>query len=85
MTTPRKYTRKTYNSRVTFVVQDVEYYGFSEDIGAGGMFIRTKKSFPIGQKIVLTFQLKNSNGKETTLHAIVVRITRDGIGVRFMD
>ena len=84
MDTPRKYTRRTYTHNVVFTVQGVEYHGFSEDISVGGMFIRTNRSFPVGEEIVLKFQLKKNIEKETTLHAKIVRVTHDGIGVRFM-
>jgi Tfp pilus assembly protein PilZ len=85
MKTPRKYTRRTHGSEVTFVVEGVEYRGLSEDIGAGGMFVRTGKLFPVGQEVVLRFRLRNNREKETMLHATIVRVTRDGIGVKFAE
>ena len=84
MKIPRKYTRKSYGSNVVFVVDGTEYYGISEDISAGGMFVRTNIPFPVGREIILKLQLKNNKEKETTLHARVVRITKEGMGVRFV-
>ena len=80
---PRKYKRKTFTSSVIFTVQGVEYYGSSENISAGGMFIRTNKIFPIGHEIEVRLHLKNHSEKETTLYAEVTRITNGGIGVRY--
>jgi len=69
---------------VSFSVGEEEYRGISEDISAGGMFIRTKQVFSAGSKVVVKLHLKNSKEKETILHGKVMRVTRDGIGISFL-
>lgn len=75
--------RKDFTSGVTFTVQGIEYTGVSEDISAGGMFIRTDDSFLLGQTMVLTILFTNRK-KQAKIPAEIVRIKEDGIGVRFL-
>jgi len=83
MKAPRKYKRNTYSNKVTFAMDGIEYHGFSENISAGGIFIKTDKSFSIGEAIELTFPLSNKK-KQVKFHAEIIRSTDDGIGVKFM-
>lgn len=75
--------RKAFTSNVSFTVQGVEYTGTSEDISAGGMFIKTDESFSAGQTMVLTILFTNRK-KQAMIPAEIVRIREDGIGVKFM-
>ena len=83
MKTRRTYRRKPLKRDVIFTVAGIEYRGFGEDIGAGGMFIETNDRFPVGEKVFLTFPLSDEK-KQAKLHAEVIRSTNKGIGVRFL-
>ena len=64
-------------------MEGTEYHGFSENISAGGLFIRTDKSFSVGKEIVLTLALSGKK-RQVKLHAKIIRNADDGIGVRFL-
>jgi Tfp pilus assembly protein PilZ len=82
-TADRDEKRKNFTSNVSFTVQGVDYTGVSEDISAGGMFIRTDESFILGQTMVLTILYTNRK-KQAKIPAEIVRVKEGGIGVRFL-
>jgi len=79
----RQYKRKIYARNVIFTVQGIKYHGSSENFSASGMFIKTDESFSVGQAIVFTIQLANTK-IQPKFHAEIIRVTDDGIGVKFM-
>ncbi len=79
----RDETRKSYSSTVAFSLKGRSYKGVSDDISAGGMFIKTDDSFKVGQVITVTIPF--SDKKEyVRVPAEIVRVREDGIGVKFM-
>ena len=79
----REDRRRNFTSNVAFTVQGVDYTGTSSDISAGGMFIRTDESFPVGQTMSLTIQYTNRK-KQARVPAEIVNVREDGVGVRFL-
>jgi Tfp pilus assembly protein PilZ len=79
----RDETRKSYSSTVAFSVEGRSYKGASEDISAGGMFIKTDDSFTVGQVITVTIPFFDKK-KYARVPAEIVRVKEDGIGVKFM-
>ena len=75
--------RRSFTSNVSFTVQGVDYTGTSSDISAGGMFIKTDESFPVGQTMSLTIQYTNRK-KQARVPAEIVNVREDGVGVRFL-
>jgi len=84
LSAPRRYKRQPYSNVVSFSVDGSEYRGISEDISAGGMFVRTKRVFSVGRKIAVKLHLKSNKEKEMVLHGKIKRVTKDGIGISFI-
>ena len=70
----------SYRTQVSFTVGGNEYSGFSLDIGAGGIFIKTDEPFTIGEPIVLSIPLRDG-AMVMNYEGAIARIAEDGIGV----
>jgi len=80
----RKHPRKSYSKPVFFTSQNQYYQGLIYDICKGGMFIKTKESFSVGQIIRLVIPgTKIDNG--AMLRGKVVRFDNKGVGVKFLN
>ena len=79
----RKHPRKSFPRRVFFTSQNQYYRGIIYDISRGGVFIKTKDVFAVGQKIRLVIPgTKIDNG--VMLEAEIVRFGESGVGVTFV-
>ncbi|MGD8229357.1 MAG: PilZ domain-containing protein [Desulfobacteraceae bacterium] len=78
----RKHDRKSYFSVVDYNALEAAHTGFIENISAGGVFIGTSKSFPIGEEISMAFPLPVSQ-EHVRMEGEVVRANAEGIGVKF--
>jgi Tfp pilus assembly protein PilZ len=65
-----------------FATQDQVFKGFIQDISAGGLFIKPRTSFSVGEKISLTFSPPNYQ-EPIKINGDIVRSDRLGIGVKF--
>jgi Tfp pilus assembly protein PilZ len=78
----RKHDRKSYFSVVDYNALEAAHTGFIENISAGGVFIGTSKSFPVGEEISMAFPLPVSQ-EHVRMEGEVVRANAEGIGVKF--
>ena len=78
----RKHDRKSYFSVVDYNAMQSAHTGFIENISAGGVFIGTSSSFPVGQEISMAFPLPVSQ-EHVRMDGEVVRVDAEGIGVKF--
>lgn len=78
----RKHDRKPYFSVVDYATQDGAYTDFIQNISAGGLFIGTNASFPLGQQLSMGFLLPISQ-KHIIITGQVVWFSEQGIGVKF--
>ena len=78
----RKHDRKSYFSVVDYNAMQSAHTGFIENISAGGVFIGTSSSFPVGQEISMAFPLPVSQ-EHVRMDGEVVRVNTEGIGVKF--
>jgi len=67
---------------VDYATQDQVFKGFIQDISAGGVFIKPRTSFSVGEKITLTFSPPNYQ-EPIKINGEIVRSDRLGIGVKF--
>lgn len=79
---PREHQRKPYRKVVYFTSRNAKYKGFIKNISRGGAFIITQEKFAIGQMINLVFPATRLK-KELRLKGWIVRVDKNGIGVRF--
>ena len=75
--------RKRFDKKITFSVQDRSYKALCKDISNGGLFIQTDEVFSVGQTVVLSIPFSDGN-REIKVPAEIVRVSRQGIGLRFM-
>jgi uncharacterized protein (TIGR02266 family) len=78
----RKNVRISCLISVDYADSERVFRDYIQDISSGGVFIKTKESFSIGEEIVLSMSLAGE-GKVFKIPAEVVRKSEDGIGVRF--
>jgi Tfp pilus assembly protein PilZ len=67
---------------VDYATPDRVFKGFIEDISAGGVFIKPRTSFSVGEKITLTFSPPNYQ-EPIKINGEIVRSDQLGIGVKF--
>ena len=78
----RKNVRISCLISVDYADSDRVFKDYIQDISTGGVFIKTRESFSIGEEIVLSMSLAGE-GNAFKIPAEVVRKAEDGIGVRF--
>ena len=78
----REFIRKECLITAHYAVQDKIYKGCIHDISRSGVFIESRETFFVGQKVVMTFSF-NTNKISFMLAGKIVRCTPDGIGVLF--
>ncbi len=75
--------RRKYDQTITFSTQDRQYSALCKDISNGGIFIQTSEIFQLGQ--LVTLDIPFSDGKKSIkVPAEIVRVSSDGIGLKFM-
>ncbi len=79
----RNDVRKGFEKNISFSVQDRSYKAISKDISNGGLFIQTNEVFTLGQTVMLNIPFSDSS-REIKVPAEIVRVSNQGIGVRFM-
>jgi Tfp pilus assembly protein PilZ len=77
----RYYPRKPYFMPVDYIDRNRIYREYIVDISAGGIFIKTENSVPVGNEISLTLPFPSQN--YLTISGVVVRNAPEGIAVRF--
>lgn len=80
----REDPRKAYVNTIVFSAKGQTYNGISQDLSSGGMFIKTDESFAIGQLLMLTIPFMDKTKEAVKVPAEVVRVTDEGIGVKFI-
>jgi Tfp pilus assembly protein PilZ len=79
---PRKHVRKPYRKVMFFGSKSKTYQGLITNISRGGAYIITRNKFYVGQFIQLVIPA-DKNRKEVKLKGWVVRLSPQGLGVRF--
>jgi len=77
----REYIRLETSRPVEFTVQRRTYYGSIENIGSGGVFVKTSQTFSIGQEISMSFPSPPFEKEDRT--GTIVDINPKGFRVKF--
>ena len=80
----RKYPRKEVSIATAYVVQDNIYTDFIKNIGAGGVYITTKKSQSVGDEISMNFML-TGHKRPIRVFGTIIRSTPNGFAVKFYE
>jgi Tfp pilus assembly protein PilZ len=79
----RKHPRKSFPRAVFFTSQNQYHRGFIYDISRGGVFIKTKEIFSVGEIIRLVIPGTKID-KGIMIEAKIVRFSDTGVGVTFV-
>ena len=79
----RQHDRKTFFMIVDYIVEDRYFRDFIQDMSSTGVYIKTSKNFSLGQKILMSF-MSPDNQKPFKINGEVVRVTPNGVGVKFI-
>ena len=79
---PRAHLRELYRKEIVFIAESSQHKGTVTDISRGGAFIRTETKLSLGQAINLHIP-RGQSCKEATLKGWVVRLSPNGIGIKF--
>jgi hypothetical protein len=78
----RQSQRKTFFNEIVFTSSRGAHDEFSTDICEDGIFIETPIPFAVGERLAITFPIKNKN-EHIKLYGTIARKTDNGIGVKF--
>ena len=79
----RRHQRRETSLTVYYATHDRAYRDTIQNISPTGVFIETREPFNVGQEILLNFTPAR-NADPIKVRRKVVRITNDGIGVKFV-
>lgn len=79
----RRHKRRETNLTVYYATHDRAYRDTIQNISPTGVFIETQEPFEVGQEILLNFTPSRS-ADPIKVRGKVVRITDEGIGVKFV-
>jgi uncharacterized protein (TIGR02266 family) len=69
----RKHRRVPFVTKVSYILAEGVQYYYSQDLSLGGIFLETRKPFPIGTRLDLDFSLPESDTR-VQVKGLVVRI-----------
>jgi Tfp pilus assembly protein PilZ len=79
----REHPRRPAVQLVDFTIGDHFYSDAMRDISVGGMFIETSLDLAIGQEVAISIPFSDGRAP-VRVRGKVVRVTGDGIGIRFL-
>jgi len=75
-------TLRIRRSETTHAPTDVEY---ATDLSEGGLFIRTQATAKPGTTLQVAFRAGQNSEKEVEARGRVVRVTREGMAIEFIE
>jgi c-di-GMP-binding flagellar brake protein YcgR len=78
----RQHFRKAFHVPIHYTTEGGTFRDFIQNISLGGLFILSQRSLSVGQSLAIAF-FSPSIDKNVWIAGDVVRVTVDGIGVRF--
>jgi Tfp pilus assembly protein PilZ len=79
---PRAHLRELYRKEIVFIAENSQHRGTVTDISRGGAFIRTDTKLSLGQAVNIHIP-RGQSCKDTQLKGWVVRLSPNGIGIKF--
>ena len=80
----RANNRKACHIPIYYATSDRVYSSHIENISPTGLFIKSEKPLPAGEKILMTFNVKGFN-KPFKISGEIAHANDEGIGVKFKD
>ena len=78
----RQHFRKALHVPIHYNTEGSTFRDFIQNISLGGLFILSKRTFSVGQRVEIPF-FPLSIGETVWVAGDVVRVTEEGIGVKF--
>jgi len=80
----RANNRKACHIPIYYATSDQVYSSHIENVSPTGLFIKSEKPLPAGEKILMTFNVKGFN-KPFKISGEIAHANDEGIGVKFKD
>lgn len=80
---PRRFFRINYVTRATVMVADASFEAMTDNLSAGGIFLRTEYSLPVGTPATIHFDIPNTSHPSITIKGEVIRRNQQGLAFEF--
>lgn len=74
--------RKSCQIPIYYATEDHAYTGYIDNISPSGLFIKTRKSLPVGNEILMTFRMRGLK-KPIKINGEIAHSSPAGLGVKF--
>ncbi len=80
----RKFNRIRYESQAMVMIGEQTFEALTENLSVNGLFIRTDRRVPVGNRAEITFNLPSASRSSTmTINGVVVRNDVHGLAFQF--
>ena len=79
----RHFFRISYVTRAHVLLADVCFDAMTENLSAGGIFLRTEQTLPVGQLVTINFSIPSTSHPSITVKAEVLRTNQKGMALQF--
>jgi len=80
---PRRFFRINYVTKATVMTVDARFEAMTDNISAGGLFLRTDYSLPVGTLVTINFNIPNTSHPSVTVKGEVIRNDKQGLAFEF--
>lgn len=80
---PRKFFRINYVTRATVTMPDGFFEGMTDNISAGGLFLRTDNFLQVGMTATISFNIPSASHPNISVNGEVVRNCPQGLAFIF--
>jgi len=80
---PRRFFRINYVTKATVTVSDASFDAMTDNLSAGGIFLRTDHSMQLGTLATIHFSIPNTSHPSITVKGEVVRRSQQGLAFEF--
>lgn len=80
---PRRFFRINYVTKATVTVSDASFAAMTDNLSAGGIFLRTDNAMPVGTLATINFNIPNTSHPSITVKGEVIRRGQQGLAFEF--
>jgi len=81
----RHFFRVNYVTNATVMLPEVSFEAKTDNLSAGGMFIRTDYSLSVGNVVTVNFSIPSASHPSITLKGKVLRKNQQGLAIEFIS
>lgn len=80
---PRRFFRINYVTKAKVMLSDASFEAMTDNLSAGGIFLRTDYSLPVGTVATINFSIPNTSHPSVTVKCEVIRKNQQGLAFEF--